>query len=106
MPASIIRSWAQAISSIGWICNPRRQRLIHSRSLRRPKAFTRSGATKPDEILQQLQPYALALFRMKLRGENIVAPNRRREVFPVLRSCADDRRILGFRKETMHEVYV
>ena len=58
------------------------------------------------KILQQLQADLLAFLRVKLRGENIVAPDGRRERFAVVRARRDDGRIHRLRKKTVDEINV
>src|ERR1035437_4812115 len=65
-----------------------------------------SDFRQADEVLQQLQADLLALFRVELRGENIVAPDRRRKVFAVIRARGDDARIHRLWKKTVDEINV
>ena len=58
----------------------------------------------PDKIPQQLQPDALAFFRVELRRENIVPPNCRRKRFAISGSGRNDRRISRLRKKAMDEI--
>ena len=58
------------------------------------------------KVFQQLQADLLAFFRVELRGENIVAPDGRREVHAVIRARGDDAFIHGLRIKTVDEINV
>lgn len=53
-----------------------------------------------------MQSNLLAFLRVKLRGENVVAPNGRREVIAVIRPRGDDARIRRLRIKAVHEIDV
>ena len=61
---------------------------------------------KLDEIFEQLQADFLAFLRVKLRGENIVAPDGRREIISVIRARRDDAGIQRLRIKAVHEINV
>ena len=61
---------------------------------------------KLDEIIEQVQADFLAFLRVKLRGENVVAPDGRGEVFAVIRARGDNPGIGGLGKETVDKINV
>ena len=58
------------------------------------------------KILQQLQADLLAFLRVKLRGENIVAPDGRRKGVAVIRARRDDGFVRRLRKKAVDEINV
>jgi hypothetical protein len=58
------------------------------------------------KIFQKLQADALAFFRVKLRGENIIAPDGGRKRRAVIRAGGDDGLVHRLRVKTMDEVHV
>src|SRR6266849_9116066 len=58
------------------------------------------------EIFEQLQSDALAFFRMKLRGEDVIFPHRRRERPAVVGASGHDGWIARLREKAVHEIDV
>ena len=80
----------------------RSKRRVRRLSLQAPNSATLFG--QPNEVLEQLQANFLAFLRVKLRGEDIIAPDGRSEDFAISRLRSHDGSVGRARKEAVDEI--